>query len=183
MSLLDTNQIENLVLEFCANNHLSVQLSYEMPAGYETAFGTYDVTINTLFFNLEMLKNAPKYEVLFYLYHELRHAVQYLNPEMFDMQIQESRVYVVLYNGTCYKLTDNDWRECALEDDESYFTNAYLSLPYEVDANTFAYEMVKNLCGDLPELRELYNAWMPEERWAYAKLKALFCQIDEALSE
>lgn len=181
MRLLNTNRIEALVSEFCAENQLSVQLSYEMPAGYETAFGTYDVTANTLFFNREMLKDALEYEVLFYLYHELRHAVQYLHPDMFDEQIQDSRVYVVLYNGTCYKLVGNDWQECALEGDESYFTNAYLSLPYEVDANTFSYEQVKAICGDLPELRELYNAWIPEERWTYEKLKALFCQIDGAL--
>lgn len=181
MQLLDANRIETLVSEFCADHHLSVQLSYEMPAGYETAFGTYDVTVNTLFFNREMLKDALEYEVLFYLYHELRHAAQYLHPDMFVAQIQDSRFYVVLYNGTCYKLVENDWQECALEGDESYYTNAYLSLPYEVDANTFAYEQVKAICGDLPELRELYNAWIPEERWTYEKLKALFCQIDGAL--
>ena len=181
MNLLNANRIETLVSEFYAENQLSVQLSYEMPAGYETAFGTYDVTINTLFLNLGILQDAPEYEVLFYLYHELRHAVQYLHPDVFDEQIQDSRVYVVLYNGTCYKLVGNDWQECALEGDESYFTNAYLSLPYEVDANTFSYEQVKAICGDLPELRELYNAWIPEERWTYEKLKALFCQIDGAL--
>jgi len=181
MQLLDANRIETLASEFCDDNHLSVQLSYEMPAGYETAFGTYDVTINTLFLNLGILQDAPEYEVLFYLYHELRHAVQYLHPDMFDEQIQDSRVYAVLYNGTCYKLAGNDWQECALEGVESYFTNAYLSLPYEVDANTFSYEQVKAICGDLPELRELYNAWIPEERWTYEKLKALFCQIDGAL--
>ena len=183
MNLLNANRIETLVSEFCAENQLSVQLSYKMPAGYETAFGTYDVTVNTLFFNREMLKDAPEYEVLFYLYHELRHAVQYLHPEMFDAQIQESRVYVVLYNGMCYKLVDDDWQECALEGDESYFTNAYLSFPYEVDANAFAYEKVKSLCGDLPELLELYSAWMPGERWTYEQLKGLFRLIDEALGD
>ena len=181
MNQLNANRIETLVTEFCTDNHLSVQVSYEMPAGYETAFGTYDVTVNTLFFNLEMLKNAPGYEVLFYLYHELRHAVQYLHPEMFDEQIQQSRVYVVLYNGTCYKLVDNDWHECALDGDEGYFTNAYLSLPYEVDANAFAYENIKALHGDSPQLLELYNEWKPEKRWTYEELKDLFCRIDGAL--
>ena len=39
MNCLDANRIENLVSKFCADNHLSVQVSYEMPAGYETAFG------------------------------------------------------------------------------------------------------------------------------------------------
>ena len=181
MNLLNAKRIETLVSEFCAENQLSVQLSFEMPAGYETAFGTYDVTVNTLFFNREMLKDALEYEVLFYLYHELRHAAQYLHPEMFDAQIQESRVYVILYNGTCYKLVGNVWQECALEGDECYYTNAYLSLPYEVDANDFAYEQVKAICSDSPELRELYNAWIPEKRWTYEALKALFCQIDRAM--
>ena len=75
-----------------------------MPSGYETAYGTYDVTINTLFLNTKILHDAPEHEVLFYLFHELRHALQYLRPELFDEQIQESRFYVVLYNGVCYKL-------------------------------------------------------------------------------
>ncbi len=67
-----------------------------MPAGYETAYGTYDVTINTLFLNTAILGNAPKYEVLFYLFHELRHAMQYLRPIMFDDKIKESINYVIL---------------------------------------------------------------------------------------
>lgn len=54
---------------------------------YETAYGTYDVTVNTLFLNTAILQGAPEYGVLFYLFHELRHAVQYLRPELFDAQI------------------------------------------------------------------------------------------------
>lgn len=47
------------VTAFCRDHSLDVKLSSEMPAGYETAFGTYDVTVNTLFFNEKLLERAP----------------------------------------------------------------------------------------------------------------------------
>ena len=175
------DKIENLLEVFCRENGITVNLSCDMPAGYETAFGTYDVTINTLFLNIAVLRDAPEYEVLFYLFHELRHAVQYLRPELFDPQIQESRFYVVLYNGICFKLEGNAWQEVALEGVEDYFTVAYLSLPYELDANAFAYEKVKSMCGDSPELRALYNSWLPAEKWNYEDLRKLLCLIDQRL--
>ena len=53
-------EIENIVAEFCHENDISIKLSHDMPAGYETAYGTYDVTINTLFLNLDSLQNAPE---------------------------------------------------------------------------------------------------------------------------
>jgi Zn-dependent peptidase ImmA (M78 family) len=68
--------------DFCTENDLSIKLSHDMPSGYETAYGTYDVTVNTLFLNMELLKDAPEYEVLFFLFHELRHAVQYHHPQL-----------------------------------------------------------------------------------------------------
>ena len=104
--------VSAIAREFCRENGISVNLSYDMPAGYETACGTYDVTVNTLFLNRAVLQNGPKYEALFYLMHELRHAMQYLRPELFDEAIQESRSYIILYNGLCFKLVNNEWREC-----------------------------------------------------------------------
>lgn len=65
-------EIEKIAIRFCYENGIDVKLSYDMPAGYETAYGTYDVTINTLFLNTSILRNAPKHEALFYLFHELR---------------------------------------------------------------------------------------------------------------
>ncbi len=174
-------QIEKYVHEFCCENGIEVNLSYDMPAGYETAYGTYDVTVNTLFLNIAMLQNAPKYEVLFYLFHELRHAMQYLCPMLFGEKIRESMVYVILYNGICYKLVDNEWKECVLSGDESDFTHAYLSLPYEIDANTFAYEMVKQICGDSAELQEILAFWSPKDSFDYEEHRKLFCQIDAKL--
>lgn len=167
---------------FCTENDLTIKLSHDMPTGYETAYGTYDVTVNTLFLNMELLKDAPEYEVLFFLFHELRHAVQYHHPELFDKEIRESRFYVVLYNGICYRLVDNRWRECALEGSEDYFTHVYRSLPYEVDANTFAYEEAKELCGDSEQLHELYGFWIPEDKLEYVELRKIFDRIDDKIA-
>ena len=173
---------KEIAAAFCRENGLSVKLSYDMPAGYENAFGTYDVTVNTLFLNIELLKNAPEYEVLFYLFHELRHAKQYLCPSLFDAQIQESRFYVVLYNGVCYKLVENKWKECSLKGSEEYFTRAYLSLPYELDANAFAYKKVKEICGNTAELQELYTFYLPQDKFDYDEHKQLFQRIDNKLA-
>lgn len=174
-------EIEKIALEFCRENDIEVRLSYDMPAGYETAYGTYDVTINTLFLNTAILQNAPQYEVLFYLFHELRHAMQYLRPIMFDDKIKESINYVILYNGTCYKLINNEWKECAFAGDENYFTRAYRSMPYEIDANTFAYEKARKICGDSAELKELYDFWIPKDSFDYEEHRKLFWRIDEKL--
>lgn len=35
------SDIEIIVKGFCRENGLSVKLSYNMPSGYETAYGTY----------------------------------------------------------------------------------------------------------------------------------------------
>lgn len=177
---MNRNKIESIIAGFCKENSLAVTLSCDMPAGYETAYGTYDVTINTLFLNAQLLQDAPEHEVLFYLFHELRHAMQYLRPESFDPQIQESRFYVVLYNGVCYKLVDNAWLEVVMEGAEDYFTRAYMSLPYELDANSFAYERVKDICGNTDELQSLYSFWIPAEKMDYVELHDLFIRIDTA---
>ncbi len=175
------NEIERIVLKFCRENSIAVKLSYDMPTGYETAYGTYDVTVNTLFINIAMLQNAPRYEILFYLFHELRHAVQHLCPMLFDAQIKESVIYVILYNGTCYKLVGNAWQECRLDGDTDYFARAYKNLPYEMDANTFAYERVKQICGDSAQLQELLAFWIPKDSFDYEEYRKLFRRIDAKL--
>ena len=180
---MNRKEIESIIAAFCKEYRLDVMLSCDMPTGYETAYGTYDVTINTLFLNLQLLHDAPGYEVLFYLFHELRHAVQYLHPELFDPQIRESRFYVVLYNGICYKLVGNAWQKAVLEGTEEYYTRAYMSLPYELDANAFAYEKVKEICGDTVQLRELFTYWVPSEQMQYPELETLFRQIDAEVLE
>ena len=44
--------------EYCKENKLSLTLSYVMPLGYETAFGTFDSNSLTVFINKNLLKNV-----------------------------------------------------------------------------------------------------------------------------
>ena len=46
--------------QFCGENHIEIALSYEMPEGYETAFGSFDVVRRALFLNLPVLQSAPE---------------------------------------------------------------------------------------------------------------------------
>ena len=49
------------------DNKLDLMLSFNMPAGYETANGTFDVESKTVFINADYLKEAPDYEKAFFL--------------------------------------------------------------------------------------------------------------------
>ena len=149
--------VQGYIEPFCKEKDIAVHLSEKMPEGYETAFGSYDVTCNTLFLNSKLLRQAEQYESLFYLYHELRHAEQYLHPERFGPEIQQSRQYVILYNGICFKLVGGVWRQCVLQGEEAYFTDAYKSLPYELDANDFAFRKVAEDLGVSAQLQKLYS--------------------------
>ena len=156
-------------------NNLNIKLSFNMPKGYETACGTFDVLKNTLFLN-EMYFN-DRLKMLFTLYHELRHAEQYITPQKFDKDISESIKYVILYNGVCYKLIDNSWVECKINHEN--LIDIYLSLPYELDANKFAYNTLKGYKGiDLDELNNYYNNTLPKISISKQKLQQVYNEID-----
>lgn len=170
-----------LVESICAERGLSVVLSWDMPQGYETASGTFDPVAKTLFLNPAVLQSAPEYEAMFYLVYELRHAEQYQHPEHFDAMLRESLPYVVLYDGTCFRLCGETWQECRLDGGEERFRDAYLGIPYEVDANEFAAQQVKALCGDSPALRQLRDCWRPKRIWSNEDYRRLFREIDERI--
>ena len=100
-----------------------------MPKGYETANGTFDPTVNTLFINKEMLQSQPEYEQMFYLFHELRHALQYLHPERFDGLISRSRLYVIQYDGTCYNSLTANGKNASSMDQQSILRSYILDSP------------------------------------------------------
>lgn len=56
--------MEEMITPFCNANRGSTRLPYNMPEGYETAYGTYDVTVDTLFLNRNAIQHAPEYEAL-----------------------------------------------------------------------------------------------------------------------
>ena len=153
-----------------------------MPAGYETAYGTYDIVENTLFLNWALLEKLPRGQQLFYLCHELRHGMQYQQPEQFSPFLRESLPYVLLYDGTCFRLQDGVWRQGKLEGEEAYFTNAYLGFPYEMDANQFAYGQVRLCCGASEALERLLTRSSPEKLMTEEEYQQLFRRIDEKLA-
>lgn len=167
--------------DYCKANNLALKLSFDMPEGYETANGMFDFESCTVYINAAVLENCPDYEKLFYFFHELRHASQYLMPEQFDALILKSRLYVIMYNGICYKLENNSWMECRLDGTEEFFTEMYLGQPYEKDANTFAYDKVRSLLGDSIELQKLYAFWMPKKQITEEMYLDLYHRIDQSI--
>ena len=177
---MELSEAAKLAGDFCAEKDLKISLSFQMPPGYETANGTFDPVKKTLFLNEEVLRGVPEYEAAFYLFHELRHVEQYQHPERFDETIRRSLPYVVLYDGTCYRLNRGGWQGCCLSGEED-FADIYLGLPYEVDANEYAYARVRSLCGDSEELGKLRDFWRPKRRRPEEVYQRLFQRIDEAI--
>lgn len=172
---------QNIVSDFCQEHHLQIAFSTDMPDGYETANGTFDIVKNTLFLNSALLASVPEHEALFYLYHELRHALQYTSPQSFSTSIQRSLNYILMYDGTCLKMVDGDWKECHLEGTEQFLLDAYLGQPYEMDAKAYAYQQVKALYGASKNLNELYAFWTPKHRFSDAEYMALYQKINDKI--
>lgn len=176
--------VKKIVSDFCRTHQLQIVLSTDMPDGYESANGTFDIVKNTLFFNSAMLASAPDYETLFYLFHELRHVLQYTRPQSFSKAIQCSLNYVLMYDGSCFKMVCGDWLKCSsLEGTAQYLSDAYLGQPYEMDANRYAYEQVKQLCGLSQELDALYSFWIPSHKLSDAEYTELYKKIDSGIEQ
>ena len=167
--------------KYCKDHNLDLVLSFNMPEGYENANGNFDVEKKAVFINADWLKDVPDYEKAFYLFHELRHTSQYLCPEEFSRAIRLSLQYVIMYDGTCYKIISGKYYECKLEGGEEYFADIYLGQPYEVDANTYAYEKVREIYGDSEELRKLYEFWSPSQPMPDDLYPSIYTQIDKEI--
>jgi len=164
---------------FCRENRLDLRLSFEMPPGYETAYGTFDAETETVYLNAVLLHDAPDHEQAFYFFHELRHAAQELCPARFSEAIRRSLRYVIQYDGVCYKRIGGEYAECRLDGGAERFTDLYLGQPHETDANAFAYAQTRALFGDSEELRKLYAFWTPQQPVPDEAYDAVFAEIDE----
>ena len=167
---------------YCKERSLDLHLSFEMPSGYETANGTFNPVSKTVFINADRLRSKPDCAGAFFLFHELRHASQYLCPEQFSPEIRRSLQYIIGYDGTCYQQIGNQYHSCKLDASKYDFTNLYLGQPHEVDANTFAYEQTKKLYGDSEELKALFEFWMPRQPVPVGTYDTIFSQIDKSIS-
>lgn len=168
--------------EYCQEHSLDLCLSFDMPCGYETANGMFDIASKTVFLNAERLRSVPDYEKAFFLFHELRHASQYLYPGQFSDMICRSLQYVIAYDGTCYKRICGHYYSCKLDASKYDFTTLYLGQPHEVDANAFAYKQTKRLYGDSKELNALFDFWMPRQTIPIDTYNTVFLQIDQKIS-
>ena len=165
--------------EYCRENGLALHLCFEMPEGFEGADGMFDPDSRTVYINTDFPEGTPDFVRAFFLFHELRHASQYLCPERFSELIRRSLGYVIQYDGTCYKRVNGEYIECKLEGGEEAFTDLYMGQPHEMDANRFAYEQVKKLYGDSEKLREMYEERKPKEAIAEEKYVEVYGMIDE----
>ena len=166
--------------DFCESESINIIYSADMPKGYETAFGSFDILNNTLFVNESLLAKYDIEETIFHLYHELRHAVQYHYPERFSKEIQESLSYVILNNGEAYKLNHSEWLRCYLDKKEVSFDDLYKSLPYEIDANNYAYARTVNLYPEAMEkLSERFKTFKTDKPVSFVILQEVFKELDK----
>jgi len=169
------NTIQTTFNSFVKENNLKIAISFSMPKGYETAFGTYDVTKQTLFLNESLFDKKER--LFFTLFHELCHAKQYAHPECFKEEISLSLPYVVLYDGTVFKLEKDQWKTGKLDLENAI--EIYNNLPYELSANSFAFEECKKIKAlDQQEIKAIYEKTLPKEKIEFEELKKIFKQID-----
>ena len=173
-------QLEMFFKNYIELKNLDIKLSFIPPTRYETAFGTFDVCKKTLFLNFEYFKNKNDYEIFYHLFHELRHAEQYIYSQKFSKKIRESIIYVIMYDGNCYKLVDGTWKQCLLTNNIDY-KMFYMNLPYELEANKFAYKQTIKMFKK-NEVKQLYKKFLPSNKIKFKKLKVLFGLIDENLN-
>ncbi|MBR5961480.1 MAG: GNAT family N-acetyltransferase [Clostridia bacterium] len=164
---------------YCKETGLELNLCFDMPEGYETANGMFDDETKSVYINAKMLEKVPDFEKAFFLFHELRHAAQYLKPEQFPEMIRRSLQYVIQYDGTCYKLVNGDYVDCKLEGGEERFTELYLGQPHEADANNYAYEQTRKIFGEPEELKKLHGFWMPKQPIPDETYQTVYAEIDE----
>lgn len=168
--------VENQLKSYKEKWGLDISVSFDMPKGFETAFGMFDVTKNVLFVSLSSKIDDARF--LFTFYHELRHALQYNFPEMFGEEINMTLPFVVHFDGNCYMLKNNKWVHCKIEDENLDFMEIYKSLPYEIDANNFAYEQSCIYANDIDKngFDEMYKRSLPTKKYNINDLMKI-CEI------
>lgn len=142
---------------------LNIVLETVMPIGYESANGITDISQNKIFINLQGDKKDNSIMPLFSLLHEMRHVIQYRYNEQFSQLLVRSLQYAIMYDGHAYKLVDNEWLECVLQEEQEYCKELYLLSPNEIDANKYAYNYLLNIIPEWKgKLDAILNFWLPK---------------------
>ena len=88
-----------------------------------------------------------------------------------------------MYDGTCYKKVGDKYYKYKINGDEEFLKNLYISQPYEMDANKYAYKKVCGVIGFSKELEQLYHRWMPKSRVPNEIYRLIYKEIDEGIKE
>lgn len=140
---------EILVEEYELNDYLKALL-FIPKKGFETAFANYDKEKKVIFLNPKYIE-ANSLFIIWNLFHEIRHAIQYKNQDLIFQgyipmdDFYRSLRYYFTYDGTIYRFNNDEEFQYKIKQDEDFCLELYLRNPMEMDANKFAYKEMENI--------------------------------------
>lgn len=156
---------------------MSTELFFTMPEGFEAAHGLTDPDTGNIRVNEALFDDGAPFLPLFIFLHELRHAIQQARTELFSNEIAVNCSHMIQFDGTGYFVDGDTVIAVKLGGEQAFYTELYLGSPAEMDANKFAYDMLRPVCAD-EALTEHYRIWtpsykiIPKERMLEEFLKA-----------
>lgn len=151
----------NSILQF-TNEYfgMETELFFDMPEGFEAANGLTDPDTGNISVNEALFGGHDAFLPLFIFLHELRHGIQQARTELFSKEIAMNCAHIIQFDGTGYSIRGKDVITVKMEGTREFYTELYLGSPVEMDANRFAYEMLRPVCDD-EALEEHYRIWTP----------------------
>lgn len=140
---------ENLVEKYELNDYIKALL-FIPKEGFETAFANCDKEEKVIFLNPEYI-GANSLFIIWNLFHEIRHAIQYKNQDLIFQgyipmdDFYRSFRYYFTYDGTLYRFNNDEEFQYKIKQDEDFCIELYLRNPMEMDANKFAYKEMENI--------------------------------------
>ena len=139
---------------------MSTELFFTMPEGFEAAHGLTDPDTGNIRVNEALFDDGAPFLPLFIFLHELRHTVQKARTELFSKEIAVNCSHMIQFDGTGYLVNGETVTTVKLDGEQAFYTELYLGSPAEMDANGFAYRLLRPICDD-EALSEHYRIWSP----------------------
>ena len=139
---------------------MGTELYFTMPEGFEAAHGLTDPDTGNIRVNEALFDDGAPFLPLFIFLHELRHAIQKARVELFSKEIAVNCSHMIQFDGTGYYVDGETVITVKLDGEQAFYTELYLGSPAEMDANGFAYRLLRPICDD-EALSEHYRIWSP----------------------
>ena len=139
---------------------MGTELFFTMPEGFEAAQGLTDPDTGNIRVNAALFDDGAPFLPLFIFLHELRHAIQKERTELFSEEIAMNCSHIIQFDGTGYLVDGDTVITVKLDGEQAFYTELYLGSPAEMDANRFAYDLLRPVCDD-EGLHEHYRIWSP----------------------